>query len=147
MSIEICTVGGYNEVGKNCTAIKVDDEVYKLHLTPSGVIQGKIGVIGNGVVLDPEVLISEIDELIGRGIKPKLLISNRTNIIMPYHKILDGAEEKYLKDKKIGTTKRGIGPCYSDKIARNGIRAIDLTDKQSLEKRLDRPDLSRGSRC
>jgi len=117
--------------------IKVDDEVYKLHVTPSGVIQGKIGVIGNGVVLDPEVLIDEIDELISRGIKPKLLMSDRTNIIMPYHKLLDGAEEKYLKDKKIGTTKRGIGPCYSDKIARNGIRAIDLIDKQSLEKRLD----------
>jgi len=117
--------------------IKVGDEVYKLHVTPSGVIQGKIGVIGNGVVLDPEVLINEIDDLISRGIKPKLLISNRTNIIMPYHKILDGAEEKYLKDKKIGTTKRGIGPCYSDKIARNGIRAVDLADKKSLEKRLD----------
>ena len=117
--------------------IKVGDEVYKLHVTPSGVIQGRIGIIGNGVVLDPEVLIAEIDELISRGIKPKLLISNRTNIIMPYHKVLDGAEERYLKDKKIGTTKRGIGPCYSDKIARNGIRAIDLTDEKSLEKRLD----------
>ena len=117
--------------------IKVGDEVYKLHVTPSGVIQGKIGVIGNGVVLDPEVLTGEINDLIKRGIKPKILISNRTNIIMPYHKILDGAEEKYLKDKKIGTTKRGIGPCYSDKIARNGIRAIDLTDKKTLEKRLD----------
>ncbi len=117
--------------------IKVGNEVYKLHVTPSGVIQGKTGVIGNGVVLDPEVLTNEIKELINRDIKPKLLISNRTNIIMPYHKILDGAEEKYLKDKKIGTTKRGIGPCYSDKIARNGIRAIDLTNKESLEKRLD----------
>lgn len=116
--------------------IKVGDEVYKLHVTPSGVIQGKKGVIGNGVVLDPEVLIGEIDDLKKRGIKPKILISNRTNIIMPYHKLLDGAEEKYLKDKKIGTTKRGIGPCYSDKIARSGIRAIDLTDKNSLEKRL-----------
>lgn len=117
--------------------IKVGNEVYKLHVTPSGVIQGKIGVIGNGVVLDPEVLIGEIDKLIKRGIKPKLLISDRTNIIMPYHKLLDGAEEKYLKDKKIGTTKRGIGPCYSDKIARSGIRAIDLLDEQSLSKRLD----------
>lgn len=117
--------------------IKVGKEVYKLHLTPSGVIQGKIGVIGNGVVIDPEVLIDEIDKLRSRGIVPKLLISDRANIIMPYHKILDGAEEKYLGVKKIGTTKRGIGPCYSDKIARKGIRAIDLIDKNTLSKKLD----------
>ena len=86
--------------------IKVGDEIYKLHVIPSGVIQGKTGVIGNGVVIDPEILINEFKELIKRGIKPKLLISDRANIIMPYHKILDGAEEKYLGDKKIGTTKR-----------------------------------------
>ena len=92
--------------------IKVGEEVYKLHIVPSGVIQGKIGVIGNGVVIDPEILINEIDELTKRGIKPKLLISDRANIIMPYHKILDGAEEQQLGAKKIGTTKRGIGPCY-----------------------------------
>ena len=117
--------------------IKVGEEVYKLHVTPSGVIQGKIGVIGNGVVIDPEILIKEIDELKKRGIKPKLMISDRANIIMPYHKILDGAEESFLGDKKIGTTKRGIGPCYSDKISRNGIRATDLLNKDSLGKKLD----------
>ena len=118
--------------------IKVGDEVYKLHVIPSGVIQGKTGVIGNGVVIDPEILINEINELTNRGIKPKLLISDRANIIMPYHKILDGAEEQYLGEKKIGTTKRGIGPCYSDKVSRNGIRAINLTDKKTLSKLLDR---------
>jgi len=118
--------------------IKVGEEVYKLHVIPSGVIQGKTGVIGNGVVIDPEILINEINELTNRGIKPKLLISDRANIIMPYHKILDGAEEQYLDEKKIGTTKRGIGPCYSDKVSRNGIRAIDLTDKKTLSKLLDR---------
>ena len=117
--------------------IKVNEEVYKLHITPSGVIQGKIGIIGNGCVIDPEVLINEINELSKRGIKPNLLISDRANIIMPYHKILDGAEEQVLGDKKIGTTKKGIGPCYSDKIARNGIRAIDLLDKETLSKKLD----------
>jgi adenylosuccinate synthase len=117
--------------------IKVGKEVYKLHVVPSGVIQGKIGVIGNGVVIDPEVLINEIDNLKARGIDPKLLISDRANIIMPYHKILDGAEEQNLGNKKIGTTKRGIGPCYSDKIARKGIRAIDLLNKETLSKRLD----------
>ena len=118
--------------------IKVEDEIYKLHLIPSGAVQGKIGIIGNGVVIDPKVLINEIDELTNRGIKPKLLISDRANVIMPYHKILDGAEEQYLGEKKIGTTKRGIGPCYSDKVSRNGIRAIDLTDKKTLSKLLGR---------
>ena len=117
--------------------IKVGNDVYKLHLTPSGVIQGKTGIIGNGVVIDPEKLIDEINELKKRGIKPNLLISDRANIIMPYHKILDGAEEKFLGDKKIGTTGRGIGPCCSDKIARNGIRTIDLTNRETLSKKLD----------
>ena len=118
--------------------IKVGEEIYKLHVVPSGVIQGKTGVIGNGVVIDPEILIQEINELTQRGITPKLHISDRANIIMPYHKILDGAEEQYLGDKKIGTTKRGIGPCYSDKVARNGIRAIDITQKEKLQRLLDR---------
>jgi adenylosuccinate synthase len=118
--------------------IKVGEEIYKLHVVPSGVIQGKTGIIGNGVVIDPGILIQEIDELTRRGRKPKLLISDRANIIMPYHKILDGAEEHYLGDKKIGTTKRGIGPCYSDKIARNGIRAIDLITEDRLQKLLER---------
>ncbi len=118
--------------------IKVGNEVYKLHIIPSGVIQGKIGVIGNGCVVDPEVLIYEIEQLKKRGINPKLLLSDRANIIMPYHKALDGAEEKLLADKKIGTTKRGIGPCYSDKIARRGIRSCDLASKESLRKKLER---------
>jgi adenylosuccinate synthase len=118
--------------------IKVGEDVYKLHIVPSGVIQGKTGIIGNGVVIDPEILIKEIDELTEKGKKPKLLISDRANIIMPYHKILDGAEEESLGDKKIGTTKRGIGPCYSDKVARNGIRAIDLTKKETLQRLLNR---------
>jgi len=117
--------------------IKVEDEVYKLHLIPSGVIQGKTGVIGNGVVIDPKTLMEEINELKKRGKKPKIIISDRANIIMPYHKILDGAEERSLGAKKIGTTKRGIGPCYCDKVARKGIRAVDLTDKETLSKKLD----------
>ncbi|KAA0007956.1 MAG: adenylosuccinate synthase [Thermoplasmata archaeon] len=117
--------------------IKVGEEVYKLHITPSGVIQGKTGVIGNGVVVDLEVLLKEIDMLREREKEPKLLISDRANVIMPYHKLLDGAEEKYLKDKKIGTTKRGIGPCYSDKVARRGIRIIDLLNEEILRKKLE----------
>ena len=117
--------------------IKVGNQIYKLHITPSGVIQGKIGIIGNGCVIDPEILIKEINDLINRNIKPKLIISDRANIIMPYHKLLDGAEEKVLGNKKIGTTKKGIGPCYSDKISRNGIRVSDLLSKQTLSKKLD----------
>ena len=117
--------------------IKVENEIYKLHIIPSGVIQGKIGVIGNGCVLDPFVLLKEIAELKKRNINPQLLISDRVNIIMPYHKILDGADEKILGDKKIGTTNRGIGPCYSDKIARKGIRAIDLINEGSLKSKLE----------
>jgi adenylosuccinate synthase len=117
--------------------IKIKDEVYKLHIIPSGVISGKIGVIGNGCVVDPAVLLEEINSLTKRGIIPKLLISNRVHLIMPYHRLLDGAEEQYLADKKIGTTKRGIGPCYSDKISRNGIRIGDVLRKEDLSKRLD----------
>jgi adenylosuccinate synthase len=116
--------------------IKNKNEVYKLHIIPSGVIQGKIGVIGNGCVVDPEVLIEELSALEARGIQPNILLSNRAHIIMSYHKLLDGAAERLLKDDKIGTTKRGIGPCYSDKIARNGIRVGDLTDKKRLQSRL-----------
>ncbi|MBU0498333.1 MAG: adenylosuccinate synthase [Candidatus Thermoplasmatota archaeon] len=118
--------------------IKVGENVYKLHVTPSGVIQGKTGIIGNGVVIDPEVLIKELDELTARGIHPKLLISDRAHLIMPYHKLLDGAEEDLLGTQKIGTTKRGIGPCYSDKIARNGIRTCDILNAQLLKRKLER---------
>ena len=117
--------------------IKIKDAVYKLHIIPSGVISGKTGIIGNGCVVDPEVLLQEIKGLTDQGIVPKLLISNRVHLIMPYHKLLDGAEERYLGDKKIGTTKRGIGPCYSDKISRNGIRMGDVLNKEHLSKRLD----------
>jgi len=118
--------------------IKVKDQIYKLHITPSGVIQGKTGIIGNGVVIDPEILLKEITQLTKRGITPNLLISDRAHIIMPYHKLLDGAKEQQLGGKKIGTTKRGIGPCYSDKIARDGIRMIDLIDPAKLQKILKR---------
>ena len=117
--------------------IKIKNDVYKLHIVPSGVISGKIGVIGNGCVVDPSVLSEEISGLTMKGIVPKLLISNRVHLIMPYHRLLDGAEERYLGDKKIGTTKRGIGPCYSDKISRKGIRMGDILNREHLSKRLD----------
>ncbi|MHC1582309.1 MAG: adenylosuccinate synthase, partial [Candidatus Syntropharchaeia archaeon] len=117
--------------------IKVGDEKYKFHLLPSGVVRGKTCVIGNGVVVDPEVFLEEINSLRKRGIEPRVMVSDRANVIMPYHKILDGAEEAYLGKKRIGTTKRGIGPCYSDKIARKGIRVADLLDENLLRDKLE----------
>jgi adenylosuccinate synthase len=116
--------------------IVVDEEVYKLHIVPSGVIQGKKGVIGNGCVVDPLVLNKELSMLKDRGVPLHLFISDRAQVIMPYHKLLDGAEENLRGNEKIGTTKRGIGPCYSDKIARLGIRIGDLLDEKRLRNRL-----------
>ncbi len=117
--------------------IKIGDEVFKFHLLPSGAVRGKTGVIGNGVVIDPKVLISEIEDLRKRGIEPNLKISDRAHVIMPYHRMLDGAEERFRGNKKVGTTGRGIGPCYSDKIARLGIRMEDLIDPDALRERLE----------
>ena len=116
--------------------IVVGDEVYKLHIVPSGVIQGKKGVIANGCVVDPLVLTEELGMLEDRGVPLHLYISDRAHVIMPYHKLLDGAEERLRGSGKIGTTKRGIGPCYSDKIARRGIRIGDLLDEKRLRNRL-----------
>jgi adenylosuccinate synthase len=117
----------------------VKDEVYKFHLLPSGVVRGKTVIIGNGVVIDPAVLLSELDDIEKRGIRvDNLYISDRANVIMPYHKMLDGQQEKSKKDgQKIGTTKRGIGPTYSDKIGRYGIRMGDLVDDDILNSKLD----------
>ena len=118
--------------------IRIGDDIFKLHLLPSGVVRkGKTAVIGNGVVIDPKVLISEIDKITKRGIEPNLLISDRAHVIMPYHRMLDGAEERFRGNKKVGTTGRGIGPCYSDKVARLGIRMGDLIDPDTLKEKLD----------
>ncbi|MBU2565395.1 MAG: adenylosuccinate synthase [Candidatus Thermoplasmatota archaeon] len=118
--------------------IVVKDEKFKFHLLPSGVLRPeKKSVIGNGVVVDPNVLIDEIESLEKKGIKTdNLFISKRANVIMTYHKMMDSAEEK-LRGKKIGTTKRGIGPCYSDKISRYGIRMMDIVDEEILKEKLN----------
>ena len=110
----------------------VNGEQFISHLVPSGILQKKICVIGNGMVVDPEVLIKEIDYLTEKGVRidPEvLLISQKAHVIMPYHKAIDAAREGCGKSKKIGTTGRGIGPCYEDKAARRGIRFIDLLDE------------------
>jgi adenylosuccinate synthase len=115
-----------------------DGEQFKFHLIPSGILYpGKICVIGNGVVIDPAVLIDELDGLRRRGIDPSgLRISANAHLIMPYHVMLDTAGEARLGKLEIGTTKRGIGPCYADKAARLGIRVQDLLDAKILRKKI-----------
>ena len=114
----------------------VEGEQFISHLVPSGILQGKICVIGNGLVVDPEVLLEEIDYLNKKGINvgpEKLKISEKAHLIMPYHKQIDLARESAAsKDKKIGTTGRGIGPCYEDKASRCGIRFVDLLNIDSF---------------
>jgi len=119
----------------------VGDTKCILHLIPSGILHAdKVCCIGNGVVLDPEVFCKELDGLVehGRTIGPEhLMISKKTHVIMPYHKILDAAREASKAGKdKIGTTGRGIGPCYEDKASRIGIRAADLADRELLRAKI-----------
>jgi adenylosuccinate synthase len=109
----------------------VNNEKFISHLVPSGILQGKTCVIGNGVVVDPKVLLEEIDYLESKGINAgpeRIKISDRAHVIMPYHKNIDVAREKNKGDKKIGTTGRGIGPSYEDKVGRRGIRFSELLD-------------------
>ena len=115
-----------------------DGETFKLHLMPSGILhRGTLCVIGNGVVIDPRVLTEELDELRRRGVDiGGLRISANAHLIMPYHLLLDHAGEAKLGKLEIGTTRRGIGPCYADKAARLGIRVQDLLDEKILKKKI-----------
>lgn len=134
---EIVRYQGGNNAGHT---LVVGDEKVVLHLIPSGVLHaGKRCVIGNGVVLDPEVFIMEVNRLKGAGRledDATLLLSESLHIIMPYHKAIDIAREAQSGDKKIGTTGRGIGPCYEDKIGRRGIRLMDLVDPVVFSRKL-----------
>ncbi|MBC2715596.1 MAG: adenylosuccinate synthase [Desulfobacteraceae bacterium] len=118
----------------------VEGEQFISHLIPSGILQGKTCVIGNGLVVDPEVLLEEIDYLSGKGIAvgpEQLKISEKAHLIMPYHKYIDAARENAAsKNKKIGTTGRGIGPCYEDKACRCGIRFVDLLNTENFEEKV-----------
>jgi adenylosuccinate synthase len=120
----------------------VNGQQHIFHLVPSGILHpGKVCMIGNGVVLDPGVLIGEIERLLASGfsVTPEnLVISRYTHVIMPYHRALDIAREKKKGSTAIGTTGRGIGPCYEDKIVRNGIRVHDLFAPKSLREKLKR---------
>ena len=119
--------------------VVIGDESYALHLLPAGVLSSKATpVIGNGVVIDPAVLLEEIDGLQARGVScDRLLISANAHLIMPHHIALDKVTERYLGSARIGTTGRGIGPAYSDKVARTGIRVQDLLDPGILAQKLE----------
>jgi len=118
----------------------VEGKQFIFHIIPSGILyEGKKCLIGNGLVVDPEVLLKEIESLGQAGItvdSKRLSLSDKAHIIMPYHKAIDLARELAKGKDKIGTTGRGIGPCYEDKVARTGIRAVDLTDPEVLEEKL-----------
>ncbi len=114
----------------------VNGKQFISHLIPSGILQKKTCIMGNGMVVDPAVLLEEIDYLNSQGIDvgpDKLMISEKAHLIMPYHRAIDHAREKMKGNKKIGTTGRGIGPCYEDKASRRGIRFIELLDPDVFE--------------
>ena len=115
----------------------VEGNTFKLHLIPSGIIYGgPMSIIGNGVVVDPRVLLEEIEYIEGKGIDPKLMVSDRAHVIMPYHIELDGALSNHQGDLAAGSTRRGIAPVYADKMFRNGIRIIDLLEPDVLMEKL-----------
>ena len=119
----------------------VDGKVYKLRLLPSGIVRkGKISIIGNGVVIDPWALLEEIKDIKKQGVEvneQNLIISDCANLILPFHKEMDEIREDSAGKGKIGTTRRGIGPAYEDKVGRRSIRLMDLNSESNLDKRLD----------
>jgi adenylosuccinate synthase len=118
----------------------VGDQTYKLSLLPSGLVRGKLGIIGNGVVIDPDALLAEIAKVRGQGLDvtpASLRIADNASLILPLHAAMDHAREAARGDRKIGTTGRGIGPAYEDKVARRGIRVCDLAEPQTLADKLD----------
>jgi len=114
-------------------------EEYKLSLVPSGAVRGKVGVLGNGCVVNPSTLFEELDALRERGLDPDVRVARRAHVIFPYHRVLDGIEEevKGEDDREVGTTGRGIGPTYEDKAGRRGVRIGDLADPEVLRERLE----------
>ena len=139
LSEQVDIVARYQGGANAGHTIVIDGEQYILHLVPSGILhENTICVIGNGVVIDPLALLEEIEFLKSKGISVdgRLWISHRAHLIMPYHKLLDQAKESKDADRKIGTTGRGIGPAYVDKVNRMGIRIVDLLDRDTLEEKL-----------
>lgn len=120
--------------------VVVGDKKYALHLIPSGILYPEtINIIGNGVVFDPEGFLKEVEKLESQGINTdNIKISDRTHVIFPYHKVIDALAEKARGGDMIGTTKKGIGPCYMDKVERSGIRICDLIDKDIFIEKVSR---------
>ncbi len=122
--------------------VVVGEEVFKLHLIPSGILYDSVlSIIGNGVVIDPGVLLQEIEKLDKQGIKideNRLNISSIAHVILPVHRSIDSNQESLRREEKIGTTGRGIGPCYTDKVSRIGVRMMDLLSEDRLRKRLQK---------
>src|SRR5438552_1633519 len=119
--------------------VKFGDRHFALHLLPSGIVRGRRSVIGAGLVVDPQALLAEIAELEAAGvaIEGRLLLSDRAQVILPYHRLLDAAREKAAGDSKIGTTLRGIGPAYESAAARRGIRVVELLRRDVLSRRIE----------
>jgi adenylosuccinate synthase len=118
--------------------IIVDGETFKIRQVPSGVISGKLSMIGAGCVVDPEVLLAELDDLRSRGLDPSVVaVSGNAHLIMPWHVAIDQASERRLGKLKIGTTRRGIGPAYADKASRIGIRVQDVLDPKILRQKIE----------
>jgi len=118
----------------------VGNETYKLSLLPSGLVRGKLGIIGNGVVVDPEAFLAEIDRVRAQGLRvtPETLrVADNATLILPLHAAIDRARETARGDRKIGTTGRGIGPAYEDKVARRAIRVCDLAEPETVSDKLD----------
>ncbi len=116
-----------------------DGNTYELSLVPSGAVRDKIGILGNGCVINPTTLFAELDTLREQGLDPDVRIARRAHVILPYHRVLDGIEEEVKSDSDLaaGTTKRGIGPTYEDKAGRRGIRIGDMLDADVLRERLE----------
>ena len=119
--------------------IIVDGVTFKLHLIPSGIVYGEpMSIIGNGVVVDPKALLDEIAYVKEKGINPKLMVSDRAHVIMPYHISMDGALSGHQGNLAAGSTRRGIAPVYADKMFRNGIRMIDLLEPNVFREKLEK---------
>lgn len=142
LSAEIAAVVRFQGGNNAGHTVIVDGRKYILKLIPSGILhEGKVCLIGNGVVVDPEALVTEMDAVAAEGVAvtpARLKLSRKSHLIMPYHKLLDQAREEHKGEGRIGTTGRGIGPCYEDKAARIGIRACDLEDLVLLREKVER---------
>ena len=131
----VCRYQGGPNAGHTIVA---GGETFKIRQTPSGVISGKVSVIGAGCVVDPQVLLDELDELAARGIDPSVVVvSGNAHLIMPWHVAIDQASERRLGKLQIGTTRRGIGPAYADKASRLGIRVQDVLDPKILRQKIE----------